>query len=324
MRLQLVCVFAAACGSGRSPAPSPQPGSGGSGSGSAVAVSEPPPPPRVAPSAKQLAALADAMTAHDAKRYAALFDEHGVRRHRPHPDSVGRDAIAADVQAMFDAVPDARLAFARAWLTGGSTIVATWVWTGTDKATHRAVGLEGVAIADFTDDGLVRELRDYFDDATLRAQVDPAAPAGSFRAPAALRESLAVVSPAADDASARAAVAPLYVALDAKQRDAVLAFFSEASTLDDNTAPRAARGLAAAQDLFTSEVATFPDFTQLPLDHQWAVGGTVISEGTLRGTYKPAGKRVELHFVDLIDLAGGKVARIRTFSNAAELAAQLR
>ena len=55
----------------------------------------------------------DALNAHDAKKYASAFAADGTRRTIGEPDQVGRDAIAAGVQGIFDDVPDYRFALRR-------------------------------------------------------------------------------------------------------------------------------------------------------------------------------------------------------------------
>ncbi|HEX4493804.1 MAG TPA: nuclear transport factor 2 family protein [Acidimicrobiia bacterium] len=329
--LTLVLVVAASCNGSSRSGSSTGSATGGGGSGSGARPSQPPPPPSRTPLApKLLAAIGDALSSHDAKRYAALFAPDGISRRVPLRDDVGRDAIAAGAQTLLDAFPDLRVGFARAWQVSDDTYVATWAWTGTNtgslagaKPTNRRAGTDGVAIATFTADDQLRELDLLADGATVAAQLSGSAPEGSFRAPPDVPSSINVVAPLADDADTLAAIKPLYVALDAKREADVLAFFTEQSVFDDKTAPRSAIGITTAKNLFDGYLATFPDFTQLPLDHQWCVGGYVISAGTLRGTYKPANQRVALHFVDIIEAKSSKVAELQTFSNSLELQAQL-
>jgi hypothetical protein len=88
--------------------------------------------------------------------------------------------------------------------------------------------------------------------------------------------------------------------------------------------------MKAAKMQYEGYVKTFPDFTQLPLTNQWGIGNYVISEGVLKGTQKaPIGpikasnKPVALHFIDIIEVKSGKLARLQTFSNSVEMLTQI-
>src|SRR6185312_9827510 len=103
--------------------------------------------------------------AHDAKKYGAAFAENGVAKFFPDVLS-GRDAIEQGASGLFDRVQDFKFAFERTW-TKGPIVVATWAWSGTNAKTHRPVGLEGAGVFEYGDDGLIKELRAYQNDATI-------------------------------------------------------------------------------------------------------------------------------------------------------------
>jgi predicted ester cyclase len=297
-------------------------------------------PPKPSLSDLELAsakAAADAITQHDAQKYAALFTPDGVDKGAGEPDSVGHDAIVARMQALFTTFPDIKLSIGRVWQKG-NLVVATWAWTGTDtggflgkKPTGRPAGLEGVSLGWYTDDGLVKELHRYGDLATLVSQLDPKAKKGSFRAPPTLPASMDVVSATGtpDEDKEIDLAKALYAALDNKKVADVMGAFTEESTAEDYTMPTSMKGLKDWKAMYDSYSGAFPDFKQ-SIANQVAIKDFVISEGTFNGTHKGAmgpikatGKPVSLHFVDIAQYKDGKIAHFWTWANAAELLMQV-
>jgi predicted ester cyclase len=300
----------------------------------------PPAPPKPSMADMQNASIktvTDALNAHDPQKYASVFAADGLSRSGGMPDAVGRDAIAADIKGWFTEFPDLKFAFSRAWQKG-NVAVATWDWNGTDaggfmgaKPTNRPAGLTGATVAIYNDDGLIKELHVYQDLSTLMQQLDPKAKKGTFRAPPTLATSIDTVSAGSPEEDGNLGLAKaFYQALDDKKEKDVLAAATEDTTADDYEAPASIKGLKQWKGMYREYVTAFPDFKQLPLANQWAIGSYVISEGTLQGTnkgpigpFKASGKPVSLHFIDIVQLKAGKLARLQTWTNGVELLTQI-
>jgi steroid delta-isomerase-like uncharacterized protein len=336
--------YVTGCGGSEPPAPQAPP-----------AAPAPPPPPiaSAAPPAATTApapakpslsdlelasakAAADALTQHDAQKYAALFAPDGVDKGVGEPDSVGREAIAASIQHLFTAFPDLKLSIGRVWQKG-NLVVATWAWTGTDtggflgKPTGRSVGIEGASLGWYTDDGLLKELHRYADLGTLLSQLDPKAKKGSFRAPPTLPTSMDVVAATGtpDEDKEIDLAKGFYAALDNKKVDDVMGAFTDESTAEDYTTPMPIKGRKDWKAMYDSYARAFPDFKQ-SIANQVAIKDFVVSEGVFNGTHKGAmgpiratGKPVSLHFVDIAQFKDGKIAHFWTWSSAPEFLTQV-
>lgn len=303
----------------------------------------PPAPPK--PSMAEMIASAtkaevDAVNAHDAQKFGSTFAADGARHFMgtPPPDETGRDAIVASVQHVFQTFPDFKLAVSRMWVKDNVRIT-TEDWNATDsgtgfrgaKPTNRPVGITAVTIAVFGDDGLVKDMRIYGDGATLMQQMDPKAKASAFRPPPTLTTSFDTVTAGSPEEDANLGLAKtFYQALDDKKEKDVVALGDDDTTADDYVAPASIKGLKQWKGMYREYVTAFPDFKQQPLTNQWAIGSYVISEGVLKGTnkgpigpFKASGKPVNLHFVDVVQFKAGKIARLQTWSNGAELLMQI-
>src|SRR5580658_5647886 len=140
----------------------------------------PPPPPK--PSLAELIpqtmqGMRDAFNAHDAKKLASFCAEDCVVASYGQPDAHGREEVATGLQHLFDTFGDARSAPLRAW-SKGNVVVAEIVWAGTMtgafsamKAASKPVGQIRARVLWFNDDGLVKEMHEYADDAGLMAQM---------------------------------------------------------------------------------------------------------------------------------------------------------
>jgi steroid delta-isomerase-like uncharacterized protein len=305
-----------------------------------TAAPTPPPPPK--PTLGELEAtsmkgVVDALNAHDAAKYAALFTTDAVSKEWGTPDATGREAIAGRIQPLFTAFPDLKFAFDHAWIKG-NVVASRWAWTGTDtgglmgaKPTGRPAGIHGAAVAWYGDDGLIKELHIYQDGGTLMSQLDPKAKKGSFRAPPELRDhtETTVAADGADDAKVLGVAKLLYSAMDDKKEADVVGLFNDDSTYDDFTMPASLKGQKEWKATYKSYVSAFPDFKE-PISMQMAVQDYVISEGVFNGTHKGAlgpiratGKPVSVHFLDIIHVKDGKVAHVLTWWNSAEFLTQI-
>jgi len=138
--------------------------------------------------------MRDAFNAHDAKKVAGYCAEDCAVSSYGQPDARGRDAVAKGLQQLFDTFGDARSAALRSWVKG-NVVVSEVAWAGTMtgdfmgmKATGKPVGQLSARVVWFGDDGLVKEMHEYADDAGLMAQMEgkkgaPAVPVLPTNAP---------------------------------------------------------------------------------------------------------------------------------------------
>lgn len=301
---------------------------------SASASAPPVAPPAPSMSELQIASLkaaVDAINQHDTKKYVALFTRTAIHKEAATKDLVGRDEIARRMQLLFDAFPDFRFSFDKVWQKG-DLVAATWRWTGTDKGrgfmgkrpTNKRAGLQGLTIGFFNIDGLLREVHVYEDGQDVLAQLDPAAKPGSFRAAPADSTTPMEIGPAgADEDKNTAAARTFYDALEAKKETETAALFGDDATIEDLALPpKTGKGPAGWKAMLKSWTGNFGTFAELPLYNLMAVGDTVVVERVLRGTVAP-GSSVTLHAADVIQLKGGKIAALTSYSNTLELVSQV-
>jgi len=285
--------------------------------------------------AKTLKSAVTAWNAHDVSAVSANYEPTAKLVIWGMPDAVGREAIATNAKDNFTQSPDFKVAITRTFVHY-HTAVFEWVATGTDngvvdgrKATGRYRGFAGANVVTFDDAGLIKEEHRYLDIPTIRSQEDPKAKAGTFRAaidpiPRSTTE-MAVSKGTPDEAKTLTEGTAIYAAIEGKKEGDLAAVLTEGSTIDDYTESSPHKGIKAITDYTKGYWTAFPDFTQAkPV--QFAVGNVLVTEGIFSGTQKgplgtlkPTNKSVTLHFVDIIDIKEGKIARVDTFGNSAEI-----
>jgi steroid delta-isomerase-like uncharacterized protein/uncharacterized protein (TIGR02246 family) len=303
----------------------------------AAVSASPPPAPKPTPAeaiAKTQKAVIEAWNAHDSAKIAALYEPTGKLVIPGLPDFSGRDAIAGEAKDTFAGYSDFKVALTKTYVKG-NTVALQWVITGKNdgpalgqKASGRQMGVAGASVITFDDDGLIKEDHRYLDLPTITSQLDPKAKAGSFRAPltlptGAVEEHASKGTP--DEAKVLEQVKAFYTAFEAKKEADFMAFVTEDTVGEDYTAPATVKGTKATKDMANGFWKTVPDLAQTkPV--QFAAGDTVITEGTLTGTQKGAmgpikatNKPVSLRFVDIIQMKDGKVARLDTYADSAEM-----
>jgi steroid delta-isomerase-like uncharacterized protein len=130
----------------------------------------------------------------------------------------------------------------------------------------------------------------------------------------------------------RALLEQHYRALDAHDMDEAVTVFSD-DVLTHFAGMRDIRGREQFKMLGGAFIEAFPDATIHPADI-WEVGDAVISEGTYSGTHSatlrspngdvPAtGKRMDLHYADVMRVRDGKVFYHAVYFDSAEMMAQL-
>ena len=315
----------------KAPATAPSASAAAPPASTAAAPAAPKPKPEEL-SSRTIKAAVVAWNAHDAAKVAANYEPTARLVIAGLPEMSGKDAIAANAKDNFTAYPDFKVAVTRSFAKG-NTAVFEWTITGKNDgpsmgkpATGRQMGVTGVGVATFDDDGLIKEEHRYFDVPTLQSQLDPKAKAGTFRPPPPLPTGPVEAHLArgtAEEAKALQTANAFYKAFESKGD--ITPFLTDATTSDDYTAPATVKGIKANKDLAAGYWKTFPDLEQVK-PFQFVADGFVITEGVLTGTQKgplgpvkPTNKQATLHFVDVIEIKDGKIVHLDTYGNSAEI-----
>jgi ketosteroid isomerase-like protein len=343
--LTLTTLVMSACGG---EAPSPQappaaPPATAAGTASAApppADTTPPPPPK--PTLAELVpqtlkGVAEAFNAHDAKKISAYYTEDAVVVAYGEPaEAKGRDAIAKQMQTIFDFVGDAKSAPLRIWKKGDVAICEI-VWTGTMtgdfmgiKATKKPLGQHRLHVVWFNDDGLIKEQHEYGDAAGVFAQMKGAKMAPP---PPALPTNAPEVHAAKGTPDEDKLVEWAKANDEAFNKDDPKTLPPMAEDGDywlNVTGGPATKGNKALTKELTAWFKTFPD-QKWTVTNAWGIDGFAIVEHTMSGTQKgPLGplaasnKPVQnWHFVDVMQpAADGKLQHGWGYANMFEMMAQ--
>ncbi len=280
----------------------------------------------------------DAWNAHDAAKVAANSEPTGKLVIPGMPDATGKDALMAEARMDFTAYSDFKVAVTRGFIKG-NTAVFEWVITGKNDgpmmgkpASGRSMGVPGVSVATFDDDGLMKEEHRYVDLPTILSQLDPKAKAGTFRAPMTLPTAATewhTAKGTPDDAKALDTGKAIYAAFEKKGGLDSMAFVTDDSVFDDYTTPATMKGPKPIKDWVSMFWTAVPDLA-IAKPVQFATDGFVVSEVTLTGTHKgPLGpikatnKPVSYRNVDVFQVKDGKAAHLDTYGNSAELLVEI-
>ncbi len=332
----------AGCG-GQEPAPQPPPPPPPPPAATASAApidTTPPPPPKPSLSElipETLKGISEAFNAHDAKKMASFYADDCVATAYGEPEAHGRDDIAKGMDALFSTFGDAKSAVTRTWAKG-NVVVSEMVWTGTMtgdfmgmKATKKPVGQLRLHVMWFNDDGVVREMHEYGDDAGLMAQMSgkkgaPAVPMLPTNSPDA---HIAKGTP--DEDKLADWVKEMDVTFSKDDPKAVVAGAADDAdywiNISGGPATKGKKDLAKDLEGFFK---AFPDQKWTTVN-AWGIDGFGIIEHTMDGTQKgrmgplPAtNKEVKnWHWVDVIQpTADGKVQHGWGYANLVEMMAQ--
>jgi ketosteroid isomerase-like protein len=269
--------------------------------------------------------LIAAIAARDAKKIGDVYAADGVITIIGDRTLTGRDAIVAEYQRWLDGMSDLKFQLGRVFLNG-NVVVAEWAFSGTHtgdflgaKATQSPVGATGASVLTFDADGHVTREERVFDIATIRKQDDKHAKAGSFRSPPPLPVSVEahVAKAPADGEAQLAIVRSLYAAMDGDKASDALALDAEDVAIEDYARARALKGKPAARTLFDEYESAIPNGSSTTM--MFAADEYVVAEREVRTSWKK--KPMTAHFVEVLEIRDGKIARIWTWSNSAERSA---
>jgi ketosteroid isomerase-like protein len=313
-----------------------------------VAAAVAPPPADSTPAAPAKPALSELIEnsleathegfqAHDAAKMAtAVTDDVAVFDY-----GVGETHGKADFQSamaqLFSFAGDARLATNRVWKKG-NVVISELTWAGTMtgdvmgmKATHKPVGQMRLNVYWFNDDGLIKELHEYADDAGLMAQMQnkkgaPAVPELPTNQP---EVHVAVGTPEQDKLGDWAK--GMDEAFDKDDAKIVLAGLADdADYWLNTTGMPAAKGKKELGKELQSFFKAFPD-QKWTTTNAWDIDGFGIIEHSMAGTFEgsfgpvhPTGKKVTAwHQVDIMQpAADGKLQHGWGYANSIEMLAQ--
>ncbi len=337
---------AASCGGQAPPAPQSPPAPVEPVASTPPAPAPPPEPPSDAPPPKPslqlqmqdaIKALADAFDAHDPQKVAALYEDGASATAYGTWEAHGRVELAAKLHEFFVAFADAKSVTMRAW-TKGNVVVQETAWAGTmtgdfmgHPATHDRVGQLRAEVLVFDSDGLVKEMREYADDAGLVAQMTgakdaprpPLLPTNEANVHVSVDmpedEKLAAFGQAGSDALAKGDVSTIVAAL-ADDADVWVSFGGKPAT----------RGKKALTKALSVWEKAFPD-QKWTTTASWVVGGFAIVESAMTGTQKgPLGTLrasnklvADWHWLTVIQpTAGETVSHVWAHANLFEMLRQ--
>jgi ketosteroid isomerase-like protein len=282
--------------------------------------------------------MADAFAAHDAAKMAQFVTDDVAVMDYGAGETHSKAEFQTAMGQLFQWFPDLKSAPTRIWVKG-NVVVGEFAWTATMsnevmhlKPTNKPIGGMRVHVYFFNDDGLVKEMHEYADEATSMAQMTgqkgaPPVPVLPTNPP---EMHVAGGDPKNDqlDDWARAFD-------DAMNKDdvkAVMPLFADDADYWQNTGGPALKGKKELEKGLTDWFKAFPDqkWSSNP-NNAWGLEGWAIIEHTMSGTQKgslgplrPSGKQVtNWHFIDIMQpTADGKVQHGWGYANMFEMMAQ--
>jgi steroid delta-isomerase-like uncharacterized protein len=280
--------------------------------------------------------MIEAINARDSKKVAGFYAESGVLKVAGAPsDASGREAISQSWQKMFDAFPDFKMGASRVWVKDDVAVVE-WAFNGTHqgdlwgiKGTEKKVGAQALDVMWFTPEGQIKEHHVYYDGGTILSQIGTSnrkvRPIPSIPTSPHVFTSNGAPAEAKNAEVAKA----MATAFENKKEADWLAQMADTVEWDDMTQPQTAKGKNDAKKYFKAMMTAFPDVKSSTLN-TWAVGDFVITESQWMGTQKaaffdiPATKKsVTVKTADIMQMKDGKLVKVWSYSNGADLMQQL-
>jgi ketosteroid isomerase-like protein len=321
------------------PPPPPPPPAVASVQAPPVETAPPPPPkPSLAELIPQtLKGINDAFNAHDAKKMASFYTDDCVATAYGEPEAHGRADVAKGMDALFATFSDARSVDTRAWAKG-NVVISELAWTGTMtgdfmgmKATKKPVGQLRLHVMWLNDDGVVREMHEYGDDAGLMAQMSGKKGAPAVPTLPSNAAEMHVAKGTPDEDKLADWVKGMDETFSKDDPKAVVAGAAEDAdywtNINGGPATKGKKDLAKDLGGFFK---AFPDQKWTTVN-AWGIDGFGIIEHTMTGTQKgrlgplPASNKEvkDWHWIDVIQpTADGKVQHGWGYANLVEMMAQ--
>ncbi len=336
-------LLCAACGGGdeaQKPAVAPPPPEPVASAAPTPAPSQAATPAPAKPSMADLMAaamknVADTQSAHDAKKFAALYTEDATVMIPGMGEQHGRADIEKNEQMFYDGFKDMKFWVSRAWVKGDMA-ACEWGWSGTNngdfmgmKATEKPAGGMGLSLVWLTPEGLIKKENRYFDMGTTMTQLGHGKGKARPVPTAAASVEMHSAKGTPDEDKVTDIAKGMAAAFESKKDTDFTANLADDCTYDDISAPEVMKGKDSAKKWFGMFTKAFPD-AKGTADTTFGVEDFLISEHTTTGTHKgqfgpfaATKKPVTLHGVDVMQVKGGKVVKAWGFDNSAELMMQI-
>jgi ketosteroid isomerase-like protein len=281
-----------------------------------------------------LKGIAEAFNAHDGKVIASYFTEDATSSAYGEPEAHGRDELTKAMSRLFETFADLKSVPMRIWIKGNVAIVET-AWAGTMtgdfmgmKATKKPAGQILVDVMWFNDDGLVKEMHEYGDDAGLLAQMTgkKAAPPVPVLPTNMPDVHLAKGTPDEDKLADWAKGADVAFSQD-DTKPLVATFAEDGDEWINFSGMPAVKGKKALAKDLEGFFKAFPDQKWTTVN-AWGIDGFAIVEHTMTGTQKgplgplPASKQEikDWHWIDIMQpSADGKLQHGWGYANLLEM-----
>lgn len=275
-----------------------------------------------------------ALNAHDAKKFASAYAENAEISVPGLNDVNGRAGVEANMNEWFQTFSKVKVGFNRVWMKD-KIAVLEWVIQGTHsgelfgvKGKDNPIGHAGLSIVTFNDDGKVQSEHRYGDLGTVATQLGLTKEKPK-EIPAVPEATDVYKSKPESDAKSEAAAKAALAAFDKKNPADLDALTQEDIEYHGLITSNTVKGRADLKKTFGAFYKAFPDAKMTPTLVA-GVGEYAVVEyemtGTQQGpigTIKATKKPVKLHAVDIMQFKDGKVSRVWTFRNSAELMQQL-
>jgi ketosteroid isomerase-like protein len=281
----------------------------------------------------------EAQNAHDADAVAAFYAQDAVVKWPGLPDWSGRATIRLEEEKNFAELTDAKWGVRRI-LVKDEVAIVEWTATGTvaavvsKKTAAKRFGANGVSVMWFSPDALIKEEHDYLNMPTVNAQTK-AAPKGTAREillqPSGTPD-VRTAQGTPDETKNLGVGKALTRSFDARDEKGFSDLIADDVVWDDFTAPLPLTGRTDTAKMFQTTTTALPDMKTVC--QAWAVEDLVAQECTRSATHEgilhlgalkvpPTHAHMTVHFVDVLLVKSGKIAKAWRYADNTEVAAQI-
>jgi ketosteroid isomerase-like protein len=278
------------------PPPPPPPADTASAAPAPTDTAPPAPPPKPALSDLIPAALkgmGDAFNAHDAQKMTSYVTDDCADYGYGAMESHSRGDMATGMTGLFAAMPDGKGNALRVWIKG-NVAVQEIVWAGTMKgdmgpikATNKPIGGTIMQVIWFTDDGLVKEIHEYSDDASMMDQIQGKGTAPPVPTIPSNPPEMHVAKGTPDEDTLAAWGKGIDDTFNKDDAKAIAALWADDGDLWVLGGGPAIKGKKDLPKALTGWVKAIPD-QKWSVTNAWGIDGFAIVEHTVSGTHKGA------------------------------------
>jgi steroid delta-isomerase-like uncharacterized protein len=276
-----------------------------------------------------------ALASPQCEKVASLLDE-AAHFSFAGQETLGPAAVVRHHADVFAAFAPRNFRVTRLWITASEQAIE-WIMTGTQAGTWlglpasaRSVVIRGLSLVGTSDDGLIAEIRMYFDQAVVKGQlgVGPAEllalppPAASDAPP------LVVEEPVADhDATNTGVMRMMLQDLEDKKESDFLATLADGIQVFTQDRAEPMTGKDAARGYYKTLHRAIRQLDTV-IENAWDVGQFAVVEYSITGVQRgPLGRiqlvpdrALNLRFTDIAELHDGKITRIWRYDGLGALA----